>query len=104
MNTDTQEFNCADGKIACSTNSQKGGSTLCVTSASDCPITDLVVHNSSSTYPSLANYKTDLSTGSSQFSLYLAFTSGDNDRSNAPLQSITWENGQLCAFTNQANV
>ena len=91
----TNSFNCPDGKTACATTYNKNA-TLCVTDTAECPVTELVVLPSTSTDSRLSDsaYSKDLSTGSSTYSLYLAFTSGDNSNfNNAPLQSITWANG-----------
>lgn len=102
MDKDTMKFTCADGLIACSTNTALGGSTYCAASLDDCPVTDLLISNS--TVPTFNGGANFVSRGGSNGAPYVYFTKTSNDRSNAPLMNINWQLGQLCAFTDQAAV
>ena len=101
----TMQFVCPKGLTPCSTNIDLGGSTTCVKVISDCPITDLVLLDQDTTSYKLTDPKYTVRLGFSvQNPIYLAFTKTTNDRSNAPFQSLQWELGQICAFTDQSAV
>ena len=87
---DNGEFICSDDALQpCSTNSDLGGSTICVAYLDDCPITDLQILDEDSESDILdkhSGYTTELSSGGRHSTrMYLAYTSRNNDRSNSPL-------------------
>ena len=102
MDPDKLTWTCPDGYIACSTNTTLGGSTVCATDRSECPVTDLVLLDKDSDsfkLDSSSGYTTSLSSGglfSTKKQLYLAFTTQTNERSNAPLNHIFWDAGYKC--------
>ena len=55
------KFVCETGKFPCSINTALGGSTVCVTDTSDCPITDMLV-SSDGTIPA-SQYSNKLNMG-----------------------------------------
>ena len=100
-------FNCPDDLIPCSTSTNLGGSTACARSVSECPITDLQILDKDSTSKILSdiNYtKRETIDDGSGISLYLAFTVTNNQRSNAPLQSVRLTYGTPCAFSDDQDV
>lgn len=109
MNLETMQFDCPDGLIACSTNTALGGSTVCMETIVECPVTDLQIlpKDSQSTILDDPKYTSRLSRSDPDplyQQLYLSFTSQSNDRSNSPLQVIKLETGNPCAFSDQQNV
>jgi hypothetical protein len=77
MDSESKKFNCPDGLLACSTNSELGGSTACMKNLDDCPITDLQILDKDSTSPILSDkdYTSRLTADDgSGIELYLSFT------------------------------
>ena len=103
-----KDFECPSGWVACSKNIIINSTTYCVPDGSDdCPVTDLQLLDIESKSPILKDpsYKKFLSpqntspNSNSATRYYIAFTKNGYRESNTPLQSLQWEYGQPCAFT-----
>ena len=104
MDTDTGGWeSCPQGSVPCSTNSVLGGSTVCASTITDCPVFDMLILSKDSSNSKL-NDPNYIKVYSDDGELAIVYTKGTNDRSNEPLQSIEWQNGMLCAYTDQAAV
>ena len=110
MNATRTEFNgtgwdCPAGTSPCSTDTDLSGSTVCLdpTSSIKCPVTDLALLPDDSTDPRLTDSSyTQVSGTFDVGKMTLVYTTNSPlSRSNAPLQSITWQLNQPCAYTDQ---
>ena len=98
-------WQCPDGMTPCSENKELGDPTVCVDSTQTCPVTDLLLLTGDSNDHRLNDASYTIKEGIfGAEKLYLVYTSSSNERSNSPLQSLTWELNSLCAFADQANV
>ena len=86
-----------------SNKSNKTDLPQCATSSTDCVITDMQIieENSSELATTFADYTKKISSSDASVAtkFYVAFTTGTNTRSNAPLQSIKMTYGTPCAFS-----
>ena len=55
MDPKTSSFSCPDTMIACSTNPDLGGTTVCMKNEKDCPVTDLIIFSGDSNSLILSN-------------------------------------------------
>lgn len=87
-------FVCPDDDMKpCSTNKAIGGSTLCVKDIQTCPIADIFISQDPKASQELLDYTQVQLNGTDGGNAYLLYTSETNERSNAPIKSILWENG-----------
>ena len=112
LTSEEQNWECPTGTgTACSTNTG-GGVTVCATSETECPITDIRIfddtwHTGGS--QKYKNYQTITSgrwtSTKSNNEYYIAFTKKNAlDGSNVPMQQLSWQSGKPCAFPDQAQV
>ena len=76
-------FECPKDRYPCATNTALGGTTLCVDNVANCPITVFFISDSSDTATKYPTYTQILFEDGENLALY--YTTGTNERSNAPI-------------------